>query len=112
MCSSDLPWKIQVVASKMSVSCCLFVDRSSQVEHTDDSCRTEIKVLTDDLNKSGVGKFSCSKCFYIDGSRFCYTDRIGKLDLALVSQSCCNDVLCNITCCISCGTVNLCAVFS
>ena len=40
----------------MSVSCCLFVDRSSQIQHLDDSCRTEIKVLTDDLRPAGIIK--------------------------------------------------------
>ena len=40
------------------------------------------------------------------------TDRIRQLDLALVSQSCCYDILCNVTCCICCGTVYLGAVLS
>ena len=42
----------------------------------------------------------------------CHTDRIRQLDLALVSQTCCYDILCNITCCVSRGTVNFGAVFS
>ena len=42
----------------------------------------------------------------------CYTDRIGELDLTLVSQSCCYDILCNVTCCICCGTVYLGAVLT
>ena len=42
----------------------------------------------------------------------CYTDCVGKLDLALVSQSCCNNILCNVTCCVSCGTVYLGAVLT
>ena len=40
------------------------------------------------------------------------TDCVGKLDLAFVSQTCCNDILCNVTCCICCRTVYFCAVFS
>ena len=40
------------------------------------------------------------------------TDCIRQLDLALVSQSCCYDILCNVTCCICCGTVYLGAVLS
>ena len=96
----------------MSVSSSLFVDWSSQVKHTNDSCRTKIEVFTNDFYKFCIGKFACSKCVHIDGSRFCYTDCIRKLDFTFVSQSCCNNILCNITCCISCGTVNFCAVFT
>ena len=39
-------------------------------------------------------------------------DCVGQLNLALVSQTCGNDVLCHITGCVSCRTVNLGAVFS
>ena len=42
----------------------------------------------------------------------CNTDGIGQLDLALVSQTCGYDILCNVTCCVSCGTVNLGAVLT
>ena len=40
------------------------------------------------------------------------TDGIRQLDLALVSKSCCYDILCNVTCCVCCGTVYLGAVLS
>ena len=40
------------------------------------------------------------------------SDRIGKLDLTLIGKSCYNDVLSNITCCVGCGTIHLCAVLS
>ena len=106
------PWKIYICTAEMSVSSSLFVDWSSQIKHTNDSCRTKIEVFTNDFYKFCLGKFACSKCVHIDGSRFCYTDCIRKLDFTFVSQSCCNKILCNITCCISCGTVNFCAVFT
>ena len=106
------PWKIYICTAEMSVSSSLFVDWSSQIKHTNDSCRTKIEVFTNDFYKFCIGKFACSKCVHIDGSRFCYTDCIRKLDFTFVSQSCCNNILCNITCCISCGTVNFCAIFT
>ena len=96
----------------MSVSCSLFVDRSSQIQHLNDSGRSQIEVFTDDLYQFFIAHFTGSCGIYVDGSRMCNTDRIGQLDLALISQTCCYDVLCNVTCCVSCGTVNLCAVFS
>ena len=96
----------------MSVSCCLFVDRSSQIQHLDDSCRTEIKVLTKDLNQFCIRKFSCSECINCDRCRLCNTDCIGKLNLTFLSKSCCYNILCCITCCISCRTVYLCTVLS
>ena len=40
------------------------------------------------------------------------TDCVGKLDLAFVGKTCCYDILCYVTCCISCRTVYLCTVFS
>ena len=49
---------------------------------------------------------------YHNGSRLCHTDGVGQLDLALVSQTCCNDIFCHITGCVSCGTVNLGAVLT
>ena len=47
----------------MSVSSSLFVDWSSQVKHTDDSCRTKIEVVTNDLNQFCIGKFACSAAY-------------------------------------------------
>ena len=73
---------------------------------------TKIKILTNDLNKSGLRKLTCSEGIHTDRSRMSNTDRIGKLDLTLVSKTSCNNVLCNITCSISSRTVNLCAVLT
>ena len=96
----------------MTISCCLFVDRTAKVKHLDDTSRTKIKVLTNDLNKLGLRKFTGSESIHTDRCRMSNTDRIGKLDLALVSKTCCNDILCNITGSISSRTVNLCAVLT
>ena len=106
------PWKIYICTTKVSVSSCLFVNRSSQVKHLNDSSRTKVKVLTNNLNQFCIRKFACSKCFYVDRCRMSNTDCIGKLNLTFICKTCCNDILCNITCSICCRTVNLCAVFS
>ena len=107
-----LPRKIYICTAEMSVCRSLFVDRAAEIKHFDDSSRAKVKVLTDNLYQFRIRYFTCAKCFYMNRSRMCNTNCIGKLDLALVSKTCCNNVLCNITCCISCRTVNLCAVFS
>ena len=64
----------------MSVSCSLFVDRSSQIQHLDDSGRSQIEVFTDDLYQFLIAYFTGSCGIYVDGSRMCNTDRIGQLD--------------------------------
>src|SRR5699024_1362281 len=107
-----LPGKIHICASEMSVSGSLFVDRSSQIKHTDDSRRTEIKVFSDDLHKFLVGEFSCSERFHINGSGTGNSDSVGKLDLTFVRKSRRNNILRHITGRVSCGTVHLGTVFS
>ena len=107
-----LPWKVYIRTSEMSISSCLSVNRSSQIKHLDNSRRAKVKVLTNDLNQLCIRKFTGSECFYVDRCRMSNTDRIGKLDLTLVSKTCCNNVLCNITCSLSSRTVNVCAVLT
>ena len=96
----------------MSVSCGLFVDRTAQIKHLDDSCWSQIEVFANDLYQFSIGQLAGSEGINSDRSRSCNTDSIGELDLTLVSKSCCNDVLCCVTCCISCRTIYLGAVFS
>src|SRR5699024_12750408 len=45
----SFPWQIQVVASEVSVCGGLFVDRTAQIQHFDDSCRTEVEVFAYDF---------------------------------------------------------------
>ena len=96
----------------MSVSSSLFVDRATQIQHFDDTSRAKIKILTDHFYKLCIRKLSCAKCFYMNRCRMCNTDCIRKLDLTLVGQSCCHNILSYITSCISCRTVYLCTVLS
>ena len=96
----------------MTVCCCLLVDRTSQVKHLDDTCRAKIEHAADDLHQLIVSQLAGAVGVYHNGSRLCHTDGVGQLDLALVSQTCCNDIFCHITGCVSCGTVNLGAVLT
>ena len=96
----------------MSVSRCLLIDRTAKIKHPDDSCRTKIEVLSYDLNQLLIRNLASSEGIYSDRGGLCNANRIGKLDLTLISQSCCYDILCYITCCISCRTVYLGAVLT
>ena len=96
----------------MSVSRCLFVNRSSQIKHLYNSGRTQVKVLPYNLNQSAVRYFSCAECIHGNRSRLSYADGIGKLNLAAFCQSCRHNIFRGITCCVSGRAVNLGAVLS
>ena len=88
------------------------VNRSSKVQHLNDTRRTKIKVFTDNLHQSLIRNSACSICIYHDGGWLRHTDRIGKLNLAAVCQTCRNDILRYIAGSIRSGTVYLRAVLS
>lgn len=48
------PRKVKVVSSEMSVSCCLSVNRTSKIQHLDDSCRSKVEVISNDSYKFAV----------------------------------------------------------
>ena len=76
-----LPRKIYICTAKVSVCRSLFVDRAAEIKHFDDSSRAKVKVLTDNLYQFRIRYFTCAKCFYMNRSRMCNTNCIGKLDL-------------------------------
>ena len=96
----------------MSVCSCLFVDRTAKIKHLDDSGRTEVKVFPNDLCDFFIRKLSGTESIYHNRGWPCHTDRVRKLDLAFIRKSCRNNIFCNVTCSVCCGTVHLCTVFS
>ena len=58
-----LPRKIYIGTSEMSVSSGLLVDRTTQIQHFDDTGRSEVKVFTENLNQFFIGKY----LFYLFG---------------------------------------------
>ena len=82
-----LPRKLYIGAAKVSVSCGLFVDRTAQIKHLDDSCWSQIEVFANNLYQFSIGQLAGSEGINSDGSRSCNTDSIGELDLTLVSKS-------------------------
>ena len=79
-----LPGQIQVGAAKVAVSCRLLVDRSAQIQHTDNSSRAQIEVLADNLYQLGIRYLASSEGVHIDRSRARYADGIGQLNLTTV----------------------------
>ena len=47
----SFPRKFNIIAAKVTISSCLLVYRATKVKHLDDSSRTQVKVVTDYLNK-------------------------------------------------------------
>ena len=107
-----LPRKGKIISPEMSVSRCLFINRASKIKHLDNSCRTEIKILSHNLNQLLIGEPACAEGIYHDRSRVCNTDCIRKLNLAFLSKSGCNNIFCRITGRICRGPVYLRAVLA
>ena len=70
----------------MPVRCCLPVDRPAKIQHTDDSCRTKVKVLADDLGQLFIGHLSGTEGIGHDGRRLRYANGIGPQE-SLASPS-------------------------
>ena len=88
----------------MTISCRLLIDRAAQIQHTNNACRTQIEVLADDLDQASVAELASAVSIDIDRGRSRYTDGVGQLDLTLICQSGCYQVLGYVTCRIRCGT--------
>ena len=58
-----LPWKVNICTAKVTISSSLFVDRTAKIKHLDDTSRTKVKILTNDLNKLGLRKLPVPKVF-------------------------------------------------
>ena len=96
----------------MTVSRCLLVDRTAKVEHSDDAGRTDVEILADDICDLRVGQLACAACVDRDGHRLRYADRVGELDLNLIGDACCHDILRDIAGSIRCGAVDLCRILA
>ena len=109
---SLFPCYTEVFSSHVSVCSELSVLRFTEVECFDYCCRTEVKHLAYSFGKLIVGNLTRTKAVNEYGNRFSLAYGISYLDLALIGKSCCYDILCDISCCVSCTSVNLCRVFA
>ena len=91
----------------MTVSCKLRVDGTAESKTLDNSCGTEIEVAVQCIGNLLLGYLCGSKGINKNRYGASYADRVSNLDLATLCKTCGNDILCEITCCIASGTVNL-----
>ena len=108
----SLPGKIQIQSAEVPVGSCLLVDRSAQIQHFDDACRAQIEVRSDYFLDLCVGDMAGSKCIYQNGSGLCHADCIRELNLEFIRKSRCDQVLGNVSGCVSCASVYLCTILS
>ena len=71
---------------QMTICSSLLVNRTLQIQHFDDTCRTQIEVLLDQIDDDTGFHLARAKGFDVDGYRVSYADRIGKLQFALSAR--------------------------
>ena len=91
----------------MAICSRLSVDRTAKIQHLNDSRRTKIEILPDDLGNLRVGKFSCSSRIDRDRHRLCHADRVGEFDLHFIRKTGRNDILRDVAGCVRCRAVYL-----
>ena len=94
------PRHIYICPAEVTVCGNLPVDRSSEVQIFYYSCRPEIEILCDDICELFIRDPACAEGIHEYRYRSCHADRVRELYLALVCESCRNEILGNISCCI------------
>ena len=107
-----LPGELHVSPAEVTVSRSLLVNRTAEVKHFDNAGRSQVKMFPDDLCQLLITKFAGSECLDHNGGGLSHTNRIGQLDLNLVCKPGRNQVLRDITGCISAGAVHFGAVLA
>ena len=77
----------------MAIGRYLLIDRAAQIQIPDNSRRTQIKDLADQLYQDLIGYLAGSMCINMNGYRLRDTDRIGQLQLAFLREACRYDIL-------------------
>ena len=96
----------------MAVGRSLLIDGPSQIQHADNSRRTQIEILPDNLHQTAVRKLSCAEGIHIDRGWPRYADSVRELNLTFVRQSGRHNILRHIAGRVGCGAVHLRAVLS
>ncbi|BBG31385.1 glutamyl-tRNA reductase [Zymobacter palmae] len=93
--------------SEVTIRSGQLVHRVQQVEHLSDAVRTQVEVLTYQLDDTAVADAARAEGVDGDGRRFRHTDGVGDLDFAFIRQTRCHDVLRDIAASVSSAAVNL-----
>ena len=102
-------WKF---ATEVAIRCGLTIDRTTQVERIDDSCRTQVEHLLDCRLDLLLRNMVRAERFDHDRNGTRDTDSISDLNLAAISKASCDHVLRDPACCIGARTINLRAVLA
>ncbi len=90
---SMLPGEIRIIAAKVPVAGGLLENRSQQLEVADHVSRLETEGITHYFHQPLRRELAGAEGIYHQAHRLCHSDAIGNLNLALVCQPGCNNVL-------------------
>ena len=90
----------------MAEGCGLHVTRLAEVEHLFDACRREVEELRDECFNLAVVDLAGAKRIHEHGNRSRITDGISDLDFATAGEAGCDDVLGNVTGCVSTAAID------
>src|SRR3712207_1595170 len=80
------PRKGWIVSSEVAIGCSLLVYRTLEIECPYYSCRSHVKVLSDQALYLFLRHPACSKSLYHDRDWFCHSYRVCNLHFALFCQ--------------------------
>src|SRR5690554_5509143 len=95
------------ITAEVAVGCGGPVHRVQQVQHVGDRIRAQVEVRAYQVDDLVVADLASAEGVQRNGGRLCYTDGVGHLNLALLSQASGDDVLGHVAAGIGCGAVNL-----
>ncbi len=106
------PWKRDIITAKMPICRGGAIDWPAQIQHLDNSCRTQIKILTDHFHQLLICNFPRPEGIHHNGCGLRHTNGICQLNLTFLCQPCRHNILRYITCRIGSASVHLCTVLA
>ena len=104
---SLLPAHAEILAAHVAVGGELAVDGTAQVEVADDGARTKVEHFLNGVGQDRVGNRAGAEGLNEDGYGSRYADSVGKLYLAALCETGCDDVLCSVACGVGGAAVDL-----
>ena len=79
-----LPRQIYIGTAEMTISSSLLVDRTQQIQLTDNAGRAQGEVFANQLSNLVFADFAGAEGFNQNGNRMCYADSVCQLDFAFI----------------------------
>ena len=77
-----LPRQINIGTAEMTISSSLLVDRTQQIQLTDNAGRAQGEVFANQLSNLVLADFAGAEGFNQNRNRMCYADSVCQLDLS------------------------------